>query len=88
MKSGLALLLGSPKGLGKSKPKPGADKPMGDGDGDEPDDMGGGSKERAARDFFERGQSGDFKGAAEAAQRLYDACSMGESEPDEDDGEA
>ena len=73
--SGLALLIGSPKKMG-GKP------PMGssDDDGDEPDDMGGGAEERAVQDFFEAGQSGDWKAAKAAFRRAYDACSMGERE--------
>ena len=84
MKGGLALLLGSPKGMGKGKPMPG--KPS--ADEEEADDMGGGAEERAIRDFFTKGNAGDYKGATAAFRRAYDACAMGgESEPDEDDAE-
>jgi hypothetical protein len=81
---GLALLLGSPKGMGKGKPMPG--KSMADDDEEESSEgMGGGAKERAVRDFFTKGNAGDYKGAAAAAQRLYDACAMGGGESDEEE---
>ncbi|HEX6053744.1 MAG TPA: hypothetical protein VFZ21_30955 [Gemmatimonadaceae bacterium] len=66
-----ALGLGS---LGKpGKMGPGEDSPMG-------------MEERAMEDMFTRGKAGDYKGAAEAFKRAYNACAMG-GDDEEAEGE-